>query len=72
MTQTRQYTVSGPAKFPGRCVVCGSNARDFEATLLRDSAGKFAVAHDRCAGQRRKHKVGGASALIGPDTVSLP
>lgn len=66
------------AKFPGRCVSCGSEtgARAFELAvtiLLKGGDGKYAVAHPRCLGLQTKNKIGGGVVMRSelPPTVEV-
>ena len=61
--------IDASPKFPGRCVCCHREARVFEAVLVR-AEGKYAVAHQSCAGVTTKGKIGGGRVIVrGPDSI---
>ena len=69
---SKTYQILDGARYPGRCVRCQREARNYEAVLLRDDSGKYAVAHESCAGVRMKSKVGGGRVRVsGPDTMAI-
>ena len=70
------YTFRLGARYEGNCVKCGrsTGSRGFElenTLLLKDSAGKYAVAHPVCCGIRTKERRGGRVIVGGPSTIEI-